>query len=850
VSSQSACRTMIPARRGTWRHAAIILLTLACAVPAAPAFADVDPAAARDRGSAAIDAYVDLYRRAGDLNSKLAELEAAAPDLAAAAMSFVALGDRANAAETLIHLGNIHRLQDRLEPAMAAYRQAETLARQAADTTLLARALKLQAQVEISLLELDKAREHAEVAIGLSRPLTDKKTLGDVLLLLAEIRVKVGDYAGAADSINQAMAIADERGDDELRFYALLDRADIWRIMGSCDPARMSNDCAQRFDLAIRDYGQARETAVRLGWAYLAREMENAGGRIEFQARMLRSTLALSKSIGQLSSPFKPRTARDVVVNETFVVTDPEGAAGLRPAFELLKLMDARSGGYGLSAAQVRFSDGLLHEMQGDLETALASYRSAIELFESDRGRLQDDADRGGYLANKLNYYYRPAGVLLQMRNPAEAFDLLERSKSRAMADLLASRPINFPTEQERSLFARLTQERAKVGGLQKDLFVMLGQNRPQPEIARVNGDIAAAERQYQAVLEQMKGSASKARDLVVSPTASLAQLQSAMRNEGFETLMYRADYSGITLWHVSADDVHVRSIFIPQRELSQKVRALSESLADRNAGYDAETARELYLFLVAPARPWIKSQRLVIIPDADLYQIPFEALQNPEDGRFLGEEFQVSYAPSATILLGMQPPRSPKDGRLLAVADPDLKAEVEAVAALYPGRATVIAGPALATKSEVTSRIGDYEVVHLSVHGEFDGRQPLLSNLRLAPSNGDDGRLTAAEMFGLRLDRADLVVLSACQTGMASIGNGDEQIGMIRALLFAGARSFVLSRWQVDAASTSLWMRTFHAEAQSHPVGEAARRAIVAVRSTPGFQDPYYWAPFMLVGR
>jgi CHAT domain-containing protein len=72
----------------------------------------------------------------------------------------------------------------------------------------------------------------------------------------------------------------------------------------------------------------------------------------------------------------------------------------------------------------------------------------------------------------------------------------------------------------------------------------------------------------------------------------------------------------------------------------------------------------------------------------------------------------------------------------------------------------------------------------------------------------------------------------------------------MIRALLFAGARSFVLSRWQVDAASTAMWMRTFHAEAQSHPVGEAARRAIVAVRSTPGFQDPYYWAPFMLVGR
>ena len=81
-------------------------------------------------------------------------------------------------------------------------------------------------------------------------------------------------------------------------------------------------------------------------------------------------------------------------------------------------------------------------------------------------------------------------------------------------------------------------------------------------------------------------------------------------------------------------------------------------------------------------------------------------------------------------------------------------------------------------------------------------------------------------------------------------MGNGDELIGMSRALLFAGARSFVLSRWKVDAASTALWMQTFHAEAQHHPLAEAARRAIGAVRSNPAFADPHHWAPFMLVGR
>ena len=82
-------------------------------------------------------------------------------------------------------------------------------------------------------------------------------------------------------------------------------------------------------------------------------------------------------------------------------------------------------------------------------------------------------------------------------------------------------------------------------------------------------------------------------------------------------------------------------------------------------------------------------------------------------------------------------------------------------------------------------------------------------------------------------------MVLSACQTGIGSVGNGDELIGMSRALLFAGARSFVLSRWKVDAASTALWMQTFHAEAQRQPLGEAARRAIVAVRPIPPLPIP-----------
>jgi tetratricopeptide (TPR) repeat protein len=244
-------------------------------------------------GTRAVLTFVDHFRRTGDPSSKLAELNAAAPALVAAAGSSMARADSAAAAQTLISLGDIHRMQGRWDPALQLYRIAETFARRAADPTLLAKALKTQAQAESSQRDYVRARAHAEEALGLSRGLTDKKLLGDVLLVLAEIQGKLADLAGAADSVNQAMTIADEGGDDALRFYALLERADIWMIMGSCDAVSPGNDCLGKIELAQRDYTQARVAATRLGWGGLAREMDGFISRNERRAEMIRSMLDL-----------------------------------------------------------------------------------------------------------------------------------------------------------------------------------------------------------------------------------------------------------------------------------------------------------------------------------------------------------------------------------------------------------------------------------------------------------------------------------------------------------------------------------------------------------------------------
>jgi len=281
------------------------------------------------------------------------------------------------------------------------------------------------------------------------------------------------------------------------------------------------------------------------------------------------------------------------------------------------------------------------------------------------------------------------------------------------------------------------------------------------------------------------------------------------------------------------------------------KTGALRRSLADRNAAFDDATAQQLYLYLIAPAASRIKSDRLIIIPHEDLNYVPFQAFQNPDDRRYLGERFQITYAPSASVLLSMT--RSPglAGARLLAVGDPGIEAardEIDGISRQFPERRVIV--DRLPAEAEVKTALAGHDVVHLAVHGKFDGAEPMLSYLSLGRGANDDGRLTAAEMFGLPLDGNRLVVLSACETGRAEATHANEVMGMARALIYAGAGTLLLSQWEVDSAATAQWMKTFYEEAATRPMPDAARAAIQRVKSMPQYAHPFYWAAFTMVGR
>jgi CHAT domain-containing protein len=256
-----------------------------------------------------------------------------------------------------------------------------------------------------------------------------------------------------------------------------------------------------------------------------------------------------------------------------------------------------------------------------------------------------------------------------------------------------------------------------------------------------------------------------------------------------------------------------------------------------------------LYSELVAPLEGLLpevtaQAQGLAVVPHGLLHQVPFHALFDGE--RYLIDRCEVSYAPSATALALCQRRLRQSTGKALVLGVPDplipaVEAEARSVARHLVG-AQLHVGEA-ATQAALEAGAPDCDVVHLACHGLFRADNPMFSALKL-----HDRWLTAADVLRLDLPGA-LVTLSACESGRSQVLAGDEIIGLARAFLGAGAATLVVSLWLVQDETTAELMAGWYELLRTGASpATTLRQAQLALKAR--FAHPYYWAPFMLVGR
>ena len=800
------------------------------------------------RAHARIDGYLDHYRKTGDRSARLGDLGQAVQELEQAHHEFLAASDEAGAAASLVKAGDARRIQNQWNDSLRAYADGERLAHRAQAPVVLAEALLGQARARLyGLKDYTGAASAADEAVRVSGALPDKTILFKALDLKSQVELAKGDPVVAFGSLNRALALQSKVTDAGLLFYAYLGRGDIYlRTAETCDFKPTFDLCDAAVKMARSDYQAALSLAKKLGWTHLAGETD---GFVR-NADKRRELIAVRRSMqAQLSGTklFNPRTPADVLVSEQFV-------AGPQAVPSEVLALSRELGVSAMGDARSAYVQGLLYDMNGNVDAALIAYLRGVDLLENDRRRLRDGEARGTFLEDKADFYHPPILHLLQRRKLEDAFRLMEASRSRVLADLMQTRTVALADPQERGLQARVQELRARIGRLQKELYDLRSKPDSEPAaIASRERMLDELEEQHTAALREVRQRAPRLLELVASEPVPLAAVRQAAAAGGYDVLEYLVLEHGVILWHVGSGGVHVRNVFLPRSELGLKVDLLRKSLVDPQLSFDARISRELFLFLVQPALQWTTSRHLVVIAHEDLHYVPFEVFQNPADSRYLGESFQISYAPSATIWARLRGGPNLSGSAVLALAGPGVAAapdEVQAIARLYGASQARLLEEASATKSDLKRFVAGHHVLHVAAHGRFDAPEPLLSHIQLRPDGGDDGRLTAAEMFGLPLDTVRLVTLSACELGRATATHAGEIVGMQHALLYAGAGALVLSRWKVDSASTSLWMETFYREAARAPLPEAARRAAGAVKARPEYVHPYYWGAFFLVGR
>jgi CHAT domain-containing protein len=322
------------------------------------------------------------------------------------------------------------------------------------------------------------------------------------------------------------------------------------------------------------------------------------------------------------------------------------------------------------------------------------------------------------------------------------------------------------------------------------------------------------------------------------------------------------------------------------------------------DADYKA-AARDLSAMVLGPVAKAIAGKRLAIVADGALQLVPFDALPKPDGRGWMIEEYEVAMMPSATALETLRRQtagRATALGSVAVVADPvfepgdprvagrgpapaaravpkvsrrvsDVKrsigrgerdgfarlagsrAEAEAIGRLMPGGQSLVALDFAANLDLATGgALSKYRIVHFATHGYVPSQAPELSGLvlSLVDEAGSErpGYLGLSEIYGLRLP-AELVVLSACETGLGRQVRGEGIVGLTRGFMYAGARRVVASLWKVDDRPTSELMTRYYARmlVGGKAPSRALREAKLELLRATNWKAPYYWAAFQLYG-
>lgn len=800
------------------------------------------PATAADRRRALAEAELargHALRKTG----KPANCRAGIAPYERAERGFADLGLPRRQAEALLGLGRLQRdCLGQSRAALAVFTRAEPLF--AVDPAFESEIRQHLGEIRYRLNDLEGAAGDCRRALALRRRLGDRfgealtsSTLGDVLLSL-------GRYDEATAFLDRALKLWQPGDDAGKRAQTLVNRGQLYRALGDRERARRQLLQALPLFREAKDGDHEAATWNALGG--LAIDAGRPGDALE----PLRKALALRtpgsrgmavtltslgvayRDLGQLEearqaytealpifyengdSREEARTIGNMGVLEAASGQEESALAQLDHAFERFRSLSDRPAMALTLLAKARVLHG-----RGDLEAARSVMETSLAVVEEHRSRQTSLTTRAEFFATRQDLYDFLIDLLMEMDRQAEALEINERSLSRSLLDRLTASGLDLPA--------------GNLSGNSRDAALL------QPR------------------------------------TASAAEIQNGLLDRDTLLLEYRLGEERSYLWAVTPDGLS--AFALPGRAaIERTARQAVERLARSRIGKSESAARQpladLSRRLLGPVASLLPGKRLVVVSDGALQSLPFAVLPDPDspsgDGQPLIAGHEVISLPSVSVLGEIRRDeasrtRAPKTLWVLANPDfgrrfdplPYTRHEAAEILALVPPRDRAVAlGRDASRETVLRGDLRDYRFLHFATHGAFDAEDGSgrLALAQIGPGGRPeaDGFLHLTDIYALDL-RADLVVLSACQSALGRELRGEGVMGLPRGFLHAGADRVLVSLWNVNDRATAELMRHFYRGILVEGLSPAAalRNAQNAIRQEKRWKSPYYWAGFTLQG-
>ena len=572
----------------------------------------------------------------------------------------------------------------------------------------------------------------------------------------------------------------------------------------------------------------------------------------------------------------------------------PEPDADLREALRLSILVEDR-----LLRFRILTEQAHLFTLNGQQKNALETANEALSISERLREEIVDPVLLRYFAATQRNAHDVLVAVAIAEGDLERAWLAADEARARRFNDLLGqSESDNKSLSDSQQLrYETLLQMRA---ARTEERTALLSRKHPEniekhrENIARVRSELSAIVSEIDNIHSRVAGSpASK-------PTpVSLSKLQSVL---GDTDVLLEFYFGNLTsgVWQIGRESISYRAI-PGLTDISSDLTPLLDSVRR----YSNEPPAGLHglssVLLGAKRELDASASNIIVVPDGPLYYLPFSVLLDPAtDFREpLIASRNVSYLPSVAALFELTARDRDTGTGIAVVADPIFTRDDPRAQPLLAGSAPAAAMPPdreLLRSAERAGRTGfsrlpgtgnesraignaagdnevfvalgadanrelvlsgalnGFRIIHFATHGILDAEEPALSGLVLSAISADGTPqlqfLRSQDVATLKL-RADLIVLSGCDTGLGRMVRGEGLVGLSRAFFYAGANQVVSSLWPVPDRATAELMRHFYREMLQNGLSPASalRRAKLSIRAERRWQEPYYWAAFIIQG-